>query len=193
MKQQIQTIIDGLSIAQELITVQERLQDLNNQARYKSEYWDTIPFSDRLNDWLRDWSDRQLNEGTKIEFVSEDDFDEEDLQGTFERHKDYYLSRGLVQVWTGESNKSIYGKPEINWAARAWHDVTHFENNLGYTPLEEIQVGKIQAAQLPEDWWFEKALIDAEVTGQILYHCKHNKFPENQREFTLNYLKTGTI
>lgn len=81
----------------------------------------------------------------------------------------------------------------VNWLARAWHDYTHFTIDRGYNSIDEIVVGKVQASELPHDWWYEKALIDADITGQILYHNKYNKFPKDQRKFVLEYLKTGKI
>lgn len=184
-------VIHGLTLAQELQDIKTRLSSLES-GRLKPALAKTLPFSDRLNNWLREWKIKAETTGEiKINFVDEDDFDENDIEGTFQRHQ--YFKYGTVNVWKGASEDTIFGSPEMNHIFRAWHDVVHFTQNLGFDSLSEIAVGKYQAACLPTDWWFEKALIDAEVTGQILYFNKFKEFPKNQRDFVLTYLKTGQI
>lgn len=179
----VKEMIAALKVAEEQETIKNTLSNL---PRYSS----FVPFSRRLNDWLENWYSFM---GGIIQYTDVDDFDPEDIVGTFERNLKLLNEQQLIIVWTGASDKTIYGKSQINHIARAWHDYTHLTNYLGYDALSEIQVAGIQAAQLPQDWWFEKQLIQAEVTGQVLYFNKYKQFPEDKRKFTFQYLKTGTI
>jgi len=145
----------------------------------------SVPFSLALNKYIQSWYDQHKD---YIVFTDTDDFDENDIEGTFRRHKLRYSETGKIHVWTGSSENTIFGDPKINHMFRAWHDCTHIVNDLGYEPLNEILVGKIQAEQLPYSWRFERDLIDAEVTGQVLYFVANNEFISDQRQFTLDYL-----
>jgi hypothetical protein len=59
--------------------------------------------------------------------------------------------------------------------------------------LGETQAAFIQAAELPSDWWFERFLLLTEITGQVHYYEKHSQFANEQREYTIEILKTGKI
>lgn len=148
-----------------------------------SRYKASVPFSQRLNDWLVNWA-----QDKKIIHTESDDFDASDIEGTFQRHRSRYLQTGEIHVWTGQSDLTIYGDPEINWIARAWHDATHYDCNLSYSTFDEIKVGIIQMKELPPEGHFEKLLVHHDVIGQIMYHSEHGHFPLNQRVFTLNQL-----
>lgn len=156
------------------------------QQRFK----DSVPFSQRLNDWLQNWYD---SAPFKVVFTDVDDFDNENPEQTFKKHLNRFQENNEIHVWTGGGSKTIYGTPKINLIARAWHDYIHYANELNYSTLSEIEVGAIQSSMLPEGWDFEKQLIQADVTGQILYHNKYGGFPEDQRKFVINYLKYGMV
>lgn len=145
---------------------------------------DTIPFSTRLNQFIRGWYEDHEN---IIEFTNIDNFDPDDLKGTFLEHKDYFKETGKLRIWKGASNNTIFGSPTVNWYFRAWHDHVHITNDLGYSPIEESIVAEIQKSQLPKDWIIERELIDIEVTGQVQYHHLHGNFVKDQRQFTAIY------
>lgn len=146
-----------------------------------------VPFSDRLNDFIKN-KHRYLTSTKNIfEFTDIDNFDPNDPHGTFLEHKDYFKQTGKIRIWKGASNNTIFGLPEINWYFRAWHDHTHITNDLGYSPIEESIVAEIQKSQLPEDWIIERKLIDIEVTGQVQYHHLNGEFVKDQRQFTAIY------
>jgi len=44
---------------------------------------------------------------------------------------------------------------------------------------------------LPQNWYFEKELINAEIIGQAHYFYANNSFVKNQRLFTVNYLNNS--
>ena len=100
---------------------------------------------------------------------------------TFE---DLINSSSLV-VWSGESDNTIFQDETVNWAFRALHDALHLETRIGFTPQEEIELGRIQANQ------FDGILADlvyCEVAGQAEYYLKTGQFVTDQVEFTKQYL-----
>jgi hypothetical protein len=89
-------------------------------------------------------------------------------------------------IWDGESNNTVFDDSRVNWAFRALHDALHLKTRLGFSPLEEIELGRIQASK------YEGLLADLiyiEVAGQAEYYLNNGIFCPNQREFTLNQLK----
>lgn len=146
----------------------------------------TVPFSDRLNNFLICFYRANKD---KFIFTSVDDFNSEDLEGTFKKHVQRYKETGKIHIWTGASNNTIFAVPEVNYYFRAWHDLTHIENNLGYSYLEEFIVCEIQKNELPKYWILEQKLVHAEIIGQGLYNFYNSgRFVQCQRSFTLNYL-----
>lgn len=100
--------------------------------------------------------------------------------------KSLFTQTGLT-VWSGASDCTIYNDSSVNWAFRAIHDQLHLDTRLGFSPLEEIELGRIQAAryssQLMQD------LVYIEVAGQAEYYLKTGQFVSDQISFTLNQLK----
>lgn len=144
--------------------------------RYKA----SVPYSQNLNNWLIEWAQDKNIVYTDVNF--------EFTPTTFQEMREEYLKTNVLTIWTGACNNTIYGDPEINLLARAWHDWTHFNYNLSFEPLDEVQVGILQMKELPQDWLFEKLLVHIDVIGQVMYYQQNGKFPDNQRLFTLNSL-----
>lgn len=94
-------------------------------------------------------------------------------------------SNGLMVVWAGASDGTIYGDRRVNWAFRAWHDSLHLALNADFTLTGELLVAKEQArilgGQLGE-------IILAEVEGQAGYYAANGYFPEDQVTFMRDYL-----
>ena len=91
---------------------------------------------------------------------------------------------GLV-VWSGASERTIFGDPCVNWAFRALHDRLHLEGGIGFSPLEEIEIGRIQAAQ------FDGKLADLvylETAGQAAHFLRTGRFVEDQVSWTQSEL-----
>lgn len=94
-----------------------------------------------------------------------------------------------MQVWSGASNFTIFGSPEVNFAFRAWHDQCHYTGRYPFTLGGEAETALLQIQQLESRFrdcnhgrrW--KALILADVVGQSLFHEVQGQFPENQRRF----------
>ena len=174
----LQRVTSGLK----LLESQEQRQHLiDTFDRLKN----STPFSQRLNDFIERWYDRRSH---VIKFVETDDFDENDIQGTFIHHLDRLATHNIIHVWTGASENTIFGDPTINHKFRAWHDYTHLLNKVGYDSVGESIVADIQKNELPSDWLFERELLHIEVVGQIHYHALHGDFVDDQRLFTARYL-----
>lgn len=101
-----------------------------------------------------------------------------------------------MTVWSGASETTIFGSPEINYAFRAWHDAIHWKHQLPFTFEGEAAVAVKQVEELvghyPEHPQLNQfcALVLAEVVGQAIYANIHNEFPPNQRRFTKLFLAT---
>ena len=93
-----------------------------------------IPFSDKLNQFIKLWFE---NHKDTFVFTEVDNFDEKDIQSTFENHKKIYRETGKIHIWTGASENTIFGDEKINHYFRAWHDYIHLNYNLGYSITEE--------------------------------------------------------
>ena len=150
-------------------------------SRLKSSY----PFSTKLNDFINNWFEEHKG---WFKFVDVDDFDENDIEGTFKRHKKRFVEEGFINIWTGASENTIFGCSEVNAKFRAWHDYVHMIYNLGYSITDESIVCDIQRDMLPKGMRFEKKLIECEIRGQAQYFYLNNKFVNNQREFTICWL-----
>lgn len=94
---------------------------------------------------------------------------------------------GRLVVWSGGSDKTIYGDRAVNWAFRAWHDSLHLKLNAPFTEAGETQVALEQARIIGSDTWGK--IIIGEVVGQTEYFNKFGHFPADQVEFMRNYLK----
>ena len=57
-------------------------------------------------------------------------------------------SGALLTVWSGASDYTIYGSPEVNAAFRAWHDFVHYQQRSPFTLAGEAAVAWSQAEQL---------------------------------------------
>lgn len=93
--------------------------------------------------------------------------------------------QGLV-IWSGASDNTIFQDASVNWAFRALHDALHVKTRIGFSPAEEIELGRIQASQYNG---IMADLVYIEVAGQAEYFLKNGVFVQNQVEFTVNALK----
>jgi len=147
-----------------------------------------LPISPKLNNFIENWFESKKDLFT---FVSVDDFDENDIEGTLKKHIKRFEDTKKINIWTGESEKTIFASSKINHKFRAWHDFYHITKNLSYNPEGEILVCEEQKKDLPKNFDFEKTLLDIEIKGQIEYFEQKNKFVSNQYNFCIEYLKNG--
>lgn len=90
-------------------------------------------------------------------------------------------------IWSGESDKTVWNDKTVNWAFRALHDTLHLETGLGFSPQDEIELGRIQASQY--DSQLLQDLVYIEVSGQAEHYLKTGQFVADQVEFAKNNLK----
>lgn len=146
----------------------------------------STPFSERLNQWLREWYHEHEN---KIHFVEVDPVKNyTTMSEYFEATKAKFEKTGIIEIWMGSSDNTIFGEPHINHIFRAWHNMTHFKYDQPFNFGGESTVATIQCSQLPTDWIFERELLTAEVLGQNQYYRIHREYVTNQRQFAYDYL-----
>ena len=96
-------------------------------------------------------------------------------------------SDGVLTVWNGASDATIYGSAQANWAFRAWHDTWHIRLAADFTIEGERKVALAQASEC--DTAEQAALIMADVLGQAEYFEYHKAFPADQVGFVLEYVR----
>lgn len=91
-------------------------------------------------------------------------------------------THGIIVVWSGASEHTIFGDPEINYAFRAWHDWCHWRGGHDFSPEGESAASRMQCAHLAALYgetprtrrWCKT--IEAEIIGQMRYRefqCFH--------------------
>lgn len=104
-------------------------------------------------------------------------------------YTDLINSPSLI-IWDGASEHTIWADKRVNWAFRALHDQLHLETRIGFSPLEEIHIGRIQASQYESYSSYLADLVYIETAGQAEYFLKNGIFVQDQVEFTKVSLKT---
>lgn len=117
---------------------------------------------------------------------------------TFDSLRDHVQRTGRMLVWSGASDRTIFGDPEINYAFRAWHDWCHLYGNggQGFPFTREGEAGAVALQQdhlralygdtaQTRKWC---AILDCEVNGQAQYQAETGQFPADQVAFTIDYL-----
>ena len=89
-------------------------------------------------------------------------------------------------IWSGESDNTIFNDKIVNYAFRALHDALHLKTRIGFSPKEEIELGRIQANQYTG---LMADLVYCEVSEQAAYYLKNGIFVKDQVSFTKEYLK----
>ena len=156
--------------------------------RYKSN----VPFSETLNAEIDRLTSQIMADGYIMELVDHDPFnDDADPADYFQYMLKLFREEKRIQIWTGGTDNNIYGSAEMNYLFRFWHDYVHLAYNLGFDPMDEIKVSQIQQAQAIGCTNDDLLLINADITGQVIYFAMFGEFPVNQRKFVIEYLETG--
>lgn len=100
---------------------------------------------------------------------------------------------GIITVSSLHSDLTIYGDPEVNYAARAWHDACHILADAEFDDAGERAVCELQCKQLRMVYGdassrLFQAVVRAEVVGQLEYKREFGEFPDDQRTFVSQYL-----
>jgi hypothetical protein len=101
---------------------------------------------------------------------------------------------GRMLVYSGGSERTIYGDPEVNFAFRAWHDWCHWRGRYDFSHEGERAACAMQGDHLIARYgdspqtrrW--QCILHAEIIGQREYFDRHGAFPEDQRAFVAAYL-----
>lgn len=119
-----------------------------------------------------------------------------DAPSTLSELRECWRRDGRITVWSGASDQTIFGDPEVNYAFRAWHDATHlalgaeFDDN-GEEAVCWRQIDNVRKLYGKRTATVFKGIISAEIQGQLHYEKRVGRFPRNQREFVLRYLGLG--
>lgn len=102
-----------------------------------------------------------------------------------------------ITVSSLNSELTIYGDPEVNYAARAWHDACHVLANAPFNDAGERAVAELQKSQLRAVYGEASSrlfcrIVDAEVVGQLDYKAANGEFPRDQRAFVLERMAWDT-
>ncbi len=106
----------------------------------------------------------------------------------------HWRATGRLAIYSGHSDRTIYGAEGTNLAFRAWHDWTHIVHQCEFTAAGEFRVCEyqcelIRTLYIPSartDYWCR--IIDAEINGQGAHKAEFGQFPEDQRAFVVDYL-----
>lgn len=119
----------------------------------------------------------------------------DDAPASLTELQDRVARTGRINVDRANSDRTIFGDPEHNWAFRAWHDWTHLAISAPFTLDGELAVAHRQIQDMHLAYGHGKQaqefarLIMSEVYGQALYFRNHGKFPEDQIAFTHDWLR----
>lgn len=113
----------------------------------------------------------------------------EDAPNTYEDLVAHVNKTGRICVWSGDSEQTIFGDPEHNWAFRAWHDYVHYTGKHDFSLEGERDTAYEQVRQMYARYGINgrtvmwAAYILCEVIGQAEYVAEHNDFPKPQIDF----------
>jgi len=94
-------------------------------------------------------------------------------------------------IWNGESDQTIFNDSSVNYAFRAIHDQAHKTYRINFNPINEIELGRIQASLFNSDLLRE--LVYCEIAEQAKYYLKNGVFVPDQKSFTLSYLTSKGV
>lgn len=132
----------------------------------------------------------------------------ENAPATWRELYDHVRSAGRMKVSNTNSEKTVFADAETNYAFRAWHDHCHLRNDKGVFLGEGTYPGSFDWRG--EVWVYQQmfqdvvkmygycspyidSLIEAEVLGQFLHKEVWGAFVEDQRAFTIAYLKDPAL
>lgn len=101
---------------------------------------------------------------------------------TFEDVMRNYRETGRIIVWNGASENTIFPSASVNWQFRAWHDWLHIQTGIGFTPQDEILLGRIQAGTVADRL---ASVVLIEVAEQARYYAETGLFIADQIGYVL--------
>jgi len=98
-----------------------------------------------------------------------------------------------IPVWSGASDKTIWGDVRTNHAFRAWHDAAHLVGRYPFTLAGEEAAWRTQVATLcfhyPQAPLLWGRLLWIEIVEQAYFHAEYGQFPADQIAFTMAKLE----
>lgn len=124
---------------------------------------------------------------------------------TAEAPSTYQQLRGALahSLVTGEplpvsdehSGSVIYTRPDVNYAFRFWHDISHVQHGLSFELPDELELALWHLDVLrrgsvaPGDLQYR--LLEADLVGQLLLMGLAKRFPYDQESFVLDCAERG--
>lgn len=102
----------------------------------------------------------------------------------------FVATRGVMTVWDGASDRTIWRDARVNHAFRAWHDDCHLRVAAPFTLAGERRACEEQIRQLLAAYPGAHAIartIYVEVIGQAEHYATFGTFPEDQVAFHNTY------
>lgn len=115
----------------------------------------------------------------------------ETLNGIIQAH----MQRGQLIIWSGASDRTIFGDARVNHAFRAWHDHHHIKGRHDFTLPGEVATMRAQVRSMFDTFGNNDAtryftrVLQCEVQGQAEQYARTGAFPIDQLAFTKEYLK----
>ncbi len=91
----------------------------------------------------------------------------------------------VVPVWSGASDQTIWSCADVNRVFRAVHDSHHLATGLGFDAVSEHALAHHICRLVDKR---DRAILWAEVHGQVEYFTTWGRFPVAQREFVRAYV-----
>ncbi|PHP65403.1 hypothetical protein CSC94_18760 [Zhengella mangrovi] len=121
----------------------------------------------------------------------------EDAPDTYEKLKALFESGKRYVVYSGGSDRTIFGDPEVNFHFRAWHDWCHWKGAHEFTVRGEYDTFRMQHCHLVAIYgdnamtkrW--RRILFADIVGQKLHEKRTGQFPEDQFSFVKACLEGG--
>jgi len=102
-----------------------------------------------------------------------------DTDGGPEAVVEAYRNNQPIPVYTGDSDNTIWGSPEMNWLVRAHHDSIHLLYNVPFTKLGEYTAAEISSALAELMGLKELArTIRVDIAGFSAHEADTNEFAE---------------
>lgn len=98
------------------------------------------------------------------------------------------VNEGLLQIFSGGCESTIFSNPRYNYLFRLLHDVSHVRYSCDFTVQGEKRLADIQAYAFNCE--YIKALVQCEIAGQVDYFLQFGKFVEDQRSFAADCLSS---
>lgn len=102
---------------------------------------------------------------------------------------------GVLPVFDGASDFTIYTDSFVNIEARFWHDMVHLEHDLNFTLDDELEVCEIQRHDLQRAGFgltsWESKMLWADLSGQAVCANRLHRFPVDQKAFVTTAIHDG--